>query len=669
MTPFIADLHVHSYLSRATSKSCVLEGFHEWAQHKGVRVVGTGDFTHPAWFEELREKLAESAPGLYRLRPDLAAPVDERVPESCRGPVDFMITGEISSIYKRDGCVRKVHSLLFVPDLDTAAKINARLDALGNVKSDGRPILGLDPRDLLEITLEASPDACLIPAHVWTPWFSMLGSKSGFDSPQECFGDLSAHIFAAETGLSSDPPMNWRVSAMDPLCLVSNSDLHSPAKMGRNANVFLCDPDYFAMRDALRAKDPARCGGTIDLFPEEGKYHYDGHRKCGVCLEPEQSLALDGLCPECGKPLVLGVLHRAVKLADRPKGGKPDTALPCRYVIPLPEILAEIFSCGAATKKVTNAYFGLLRSLGPELRILLELDPDDIQRQEPLLAEAIRRLRAEQVIKQPGYDGEYGVIHVFAEGEKERLQGQRVLFGGPTPQAVPAPTEPRHGLVAVREAEAPSYLTQSAALPGGSQRQANLFGADDLLEGLNPDQRRAATTLDAPVIIVAGPGTGKTRTLTHRIAYLIAQKGADPRTVLAVTFTNRAADEMRERLENLLGAVAQGVTVATFHAFCLGLLRQHCEAAGLPDDFVVVDQAAEEALLRQVGMSARDAARTVDAVSRARQNIEDPAQIPGSPELERALAAKHALGLDAIIPRCLRLLREHPDQQSRSLLQ
>ena len=664
---FIADLHAHSYLSRATSKQCTLEVFHYWAQLKGVRLIGTGDFTHPAWFAELQEKLAESAPGLYRLRPEPAKSADAEVPASCRAPVDFMITAEISSIYKRDGRVRKVHSILLVPDLHTAAKINARLDALGNIKSDGRPILGVDPRVLLEITLEANPDAYLIPAHIWTPWFSMLGSKSGFDSTQECFGDLSKQIFAAETGLSSDPPMNWRVSSLDDVCLVSNSDLHSPGNMGRNANIFHCEPDFFAIKDALQTKDPKKCGGTIDLFPEEGKYHLDGHRKCGVCLEPEESLALDGLCPVCGKPLVLGVLHRVVELADRPKGSKPATALPCEHIIPLPEILAEIYECGPGTKKVMRAYHRLIQDFGPELQILRQLDTESLRDQEPsLLDEAIRRLRNEQVIKQPGYDGEYGVIRVFADRERDKLKKQGVLFAiqsGEQPRRAPGkvskPTEPA---AAARETETPygpsaEPASISLATP---PRQRNVFQTDEILQALTEDQQQAAAVIDAPVIIVAGPGTGKTRTLTHRIAYLVSQQAVAPRNILAVTFTNRAANEMRERLRQLLGAVADAVTVATFHAFCVQLLRRYAGLAGLPEDFTLVDQAEEASLLRsKTGLTAREAATTVEAVGSARRNLEDPTAIPGYRELEEALDEKRALSLDAIVPRAVRLLQEN----------
>ena len=415
MTSYLADLHIHSRYSRATSRDCTLEGLHHWAQLKGVTVAGTGDFTHPAWFAELNAKLVPASSGLYQLRPEVAVVADRDVPDTCHAPVRFSLTGEISSIYKRDGRVRKVHSLVLAPDIETVAKINARLDAIGNIRSDGRPILGLDPRNLLEILLEANPACALIPAHIWTPWFAMLGSQSGFDSLSECFGDLAPQVFAVETGLSSDPPMNWRVRSLDSVALVSNSDLHSPSKIGRNANVFFGQPDYFAMRNGLQRKDRSVCGGTIDLFPEEGKYHLDGHRACGVCCAPEESLRHGNRCPKCGQPLTLGVLHRVLALADRPAGVQPAGALPHRYIVPLDELLGELLGVGAGSKKVLAAYRKLLAACGPELEILLHAPPEQLDPHGPArIGEAVRRLRAGQVFRRGGYDGEFGVVTVFA---------------------------------------------------------------------------------------------------------------------------------------------------------------------------------------------------------------------------------------------------------------
>jgi len=432
-TPYYADLHIHSHYSRATSPACTPEGLHHWAQLKGVGVCGTGDCTHPAWFSELRAKLVEDAPGLYALKPGLGEAASRDVPDACRAPVRFAVTGEISSIYKRDGKVRKVHSIVLFPSLEAAARLNARLAQIGNILSDGRPILGLDPRNLLEMLLEADPRAALIPAHIWTPWFSMLGANSGFDSLEACFGDLSPHIFAVETGLSSDAPMNHRIRCLDRVALVSNSDLHSPANLGRNANRFFGAPSYDAMMDGLRAKDPAVCGGTVDLFPEEGKYHLDGHRSCGVRLAPEASMAHDNLCPACGKPLTIGVLHRVVEL-ERKQSDSPSSALcppssalcppssvlcppssvprlPYRYIVPLPELLAQQLAVAPTAKKVAAAYQRLLAQAGPELPLLLEAGA-------PALAalgavgEAILKVREGRVIREGGFDGEYGTVRV-----------------------------------------------------------------------------------------------------------------------------------------------------------------------------------------------------------------------------------------------------------------
>lgn len=413
---YLADLHIHSRHSRATSPECTLEGLHHWAQRKGVAVVGTGDFTHPAWYAELRKKLLPAEPGLFRLRPAAAAAADAGVPERCRASVRFLLTGEISGIYKRDGRVRKVHSLVLAPDLKTVATINTRLAAIGNIHSDGRPILGLDPRNLLEILLEAHPACALIPAHIWTPWFSMLGSRSGFDSLAECFGDLAPHVFAVETGLSSDPPMNGRVRSLDAVALVSNSDLHSPANLGRNATVFFGDPDYFAMLGGLRRKDPAVCGGTIDLFPEAGKYHLDGHRLCKFGCDPEESKRLGNQCPVCGKPLVIGVLHRVLELADRPAGIRPPRALPHQYIIPLDALIGERLGVGPGSRRVKQAVERLVAACGPELEILLRAEPDSLEAHGPAgIGEAVWRLRAGQVVRRGGYDGQYGSVKVNGE--------------------------------------------------------------------------------------------------------------------------------------------------------------------------------------------------------------------------------------------------------------
>jgi len=386
---FIADLHIHSYLSRATAKNLNLEHLNLWAQLKGITVVGTGDFTHPQWFSELSQKLEPAEDGLFNLKPEHAAQTADMVPTSCRGPVRFILSGEISSIYKKGGKTRKVHNVVFVPGLEVAERLNQKLDRIGNIASDGRPILGLDSKILLEIVLETSEDAFLIPAHIWTPWFSVLGSKSGFDSIEECFEDLTPQIFAVETGLSSDPAMNRRVSSLDGLALVSNSDAHSPANLGREANLFNTELSYSAMRDALRSGDPKRFLGTLEYFAEEGKYHFDGHRKCGVRLSPLETMQNKGLCPVCGKPVTIGVLYRVEELADRKAGERPQTSHPYTSLLPLTDVLSEVFQVGPKSKKVANAFRTLVERLGPEFEILRKSPIETLERHgPPLLAEA-----------------------------------------------------------------------------------------------------------------------------------------------------------------------------------------------------------------------------------------------------------------------------------------
>ena len=341
---FHADLHIHSRFSRACSRDCDLEHLAWWARRKGITVLGTGDFTHPGWAEELRESLAPAEPGLFRLGQDAEDRLRHASPASCGGDVRFMLSAEISTIYRGGERTRKVHHLLFAPTLEAADRITQALSKIGNLASDGRPILGLDSRHLLEITLDGGPGCYLVPAHAWTPWFAVLGSKSGFDLVADCYGDLASEVFAIETGLSSDPPMNWRCSSLDGYRLVSNSDAHSPPMLGREATTFDTPVDYFAMADALRTGDGL--AGTIEFYPEEGKYHLDGHRKCGVRLEPGQSRDHEGACPECGKPLTIGVLHRVTELADRPAGYRPPGAPGFTNLVQLPQVVGEIMATG-----------------------------------------------------------------------------------------------------------------------------------------------------------------------------------------------------------------------------------------------------------------------------------------------------------------------------------
>ncbi|MEU4378585.1 UvrD-helicase domain-containing protein [Micromonospora echinofusca] len=610
-SPFVADLHIHSKYSRACSRDLTLPNLGWWARRKGIGVLGTGDFTHPAWYDHLRETLHPAEPGLHRLSPEAERDIARRLPprlasEAEADPVRFMLSVEISTIYKRDDRTRKVHHLIYLPDLDAVARFNAALGRIGNLGSDGRPILGLDSRDLLEITLEASADGYLVPAHIWTPWFSALGSKSGFDAIADCYADLAEHIFAVETGLSSDPGMNWRVGSLDGYQLVSNSDAHSPPALAREATVFATARDYFAIRDALRTGDGL--AGTIEFFPEEGKYHADGHRLCGVNWSPEQTRAAGGRCPECGKPLTVGVLSRIEELADRPSGHRPAHARDVTHLVPLAEILGELNKVGARSKRVEGKLHELIAALGPELEILTTTPLDEIGRVGgELLAEGIGRLRRGDVRRVPGYDGEYGVITLFDPAELGGDAGtaQETLFDVPVP-AQRTPAEPAPKPRAKRPTAARAEPKRKAAPPAPPPPIAPtpsphepfepmLAGMEEvgtgLLDRLDAMQRVAASAPGGPLLIVAGPGTGKTRTLTHRIAYLCAELNVFPEQCLAITFTRRAAEELRHRLDGLLGPVAEDVTVGTFHSLGLTILRENADAVGLPADFRIADDA------------------------------------------------------------------------------
>jgi DNA helicase-2/ATP-dependent DNA helicase PcrA len=664
---FYADLHVHSKYSRATSRDADLEHLALWARRKGITVVGTGDFTHPAWWEEIRTKLLPAEPGLFRLRPEIEREVARQLPPSCHGPVRFLLEVEISTIYKKGERTRKIHHLIYAASLETAGRIRERLGAIGNISSDGRPILGLDSRHLLEITLQSGPDAYLVPAHVWTPWFAVLGSKSGFDSVEECYGDFAPHIFAVETGLSSDPPMNWRVSSLDRFTLVSNSDAHSPPMLGREACSFDTDLDYFAIRRALETGEGY--GGTVEFFPEEGKYHLDGHRACNVRLEPPETRRLEGRCPACGKPLTVGVMHRVEELADRseeaPTAGRQARVDPYRCLVPLPEMLGEIHGVGSKSKTVEQSVAQLVTRLGPELDILERLPLEEVARAaSPLFLEALTRLRAGNVRRDAGYDGEYGVIRLFEPEEIRERAVVAMLFG----PAVTDPTGIQVGTGAVPPGPSSPRPSSPSLPPARREKRERLVheeaGGEGLLAGLDPDQRAAAEIVEGPLLIVAGPGTGKTRTLTHRLAHLVAERGAAPENCLAVTFSRRAAAEMEERLAALLPEAAGRFLVATFHGLGLTMLR---EQAG--SEFRVATPAERTEIARELfDLSPSKAERLLEEIGRVRCRrsvapaLEIPAELAARTALyEQALVRRALVDFDDLLLRPLALLRERPD--------
>ena len=407
----IGDLHIHSRFSMATSKEGTPENMDFWARKKGISLIGTGDFTHPVWREELRERLKPEGNGLYRLRYEYVREESRKFPgEGTR----FVVSGEISSIYKKNGKTRKVHNVILLPSLEAADAMAQRLEKIGNIHSDGRPILGLDSHDLLEMMLDVCPEGILIPAHIWTPHFSVLGAKSGFDSVEECFEELTPYVHALETGLSSDPAMNWRISKLDRYQLVSNSDAHSPSKLGREANLLDIDCSYEGLYQAIQTGEGLE--GTVEFFPEEGKYHFDGHRKCGVSLSPVEAERLGGICPVCGKKLTMGVDHRVEQLADRTEGFVKEDGKKYESLVPLPEVISACMGYSTASKKVQGCFEQMLQTLGTEYDILRNVPAEDIKScAGERIAEGIENVRTGNVKRIPGYDGEYGKIELFDE--------------------------------------------------------------------------------------------------------------------------------------------------------------------------------------------------------------------------------------------------------------
>jgi uncharacterized protein (TIGR00375 family) len=420
----IADLHIHSKYSRACSKQLMPENIAKWCQIKGIDIVATGDFTHPKWFAELESSLESAEMGLYKLKDCHVAGVPRNDIERMR----FIVATEVSCIYKRGGKCRRVHLCIFMPSLEAAKKFTSAIEARGgNVKSDGRPILGIDSEEILKTALDASSDAMVVPAHAWTPWFSVFGSQSGFDSLEECFGENAKYIYAVETGLSSDPPMNWRFSKLDNITLISNSDAHSPENLGREANVFDFDvvPDYKKICDAIKTRDGFLY--TIEFFPEEGKYHLDGHRACECAMMPEETKKKNYLCPKCKRPVTVGVMHRVDDLADR-RDVKKENFVPYKSIVPLKEIFGECFDVGPKSKKVSAAYDEAIKKIGNEFHILLDAGIGEIHAASgALVAEAISKMRAGNIYIKPGYDGEYGVVKIFNPEERKKILQQKLI--------------------------------------------------------------------------------------------------------------------------------------------------------------------------------------------------------------------------------------------------
>jgi len=660
---FIADLHIHSHFSMATSKKLNPEYLDYWARLKGIKVVATGDFTHPAWLEELKEKTEPAEPGLFKLKPEyrIAGDLPEKIPGA--GEPRFILSAEISNIYKKYGQVRKIHNVILAPGFETIENYQHELQKRKfNITSDGRPILGMDARDLLELTLEINEQNFFIPAHIWTPWFSALGAKSGFNSINEAFGDLTPHIYAVETGLSSDPPMNWMIGSLDRYTLVSNSDAHSPEKLGRNANYFNCELSYQAICNAMKDPSKGAFESTIDMYPQEGKYHYAGHRKCGIRWNPLEAVKNGYVCPVCGKKVTMGVMNRVIELSDRENIETRPNRKPFHSIIPLKEILSEILQVGENTAKVRKEYERLLRKYGPEMSVLLETPLEELRKNnDEILAEGIRRMRERSIHVDEGYDGEYGTMKVFSGHEINELKNRKQAFlfdnkNQELPKSEPRPLIPfdLEELQAIRKSA--NYKT-----PENTEAVAAEEHPGDILSGLNPQQKAATMHETGPALVIAGPGTGKTRVLTSRIEYLVEIKKVDPGNILALTFANKAAEEIRERMA---GKINRPVKAHTFHSFGLEQLQ---DITG--KEIQIIDEEDKISILRkQSNLSASEANKLASDISKLKQLIKKNEESDDNEVVEKYqhfLENNSLYDIDDLVYRLYLLLNEKPEYQQK----
>ncbi len=618
---FIGDFHIHSHFSLATSKQLIPEYLDYWAKIKGIKVVGTGDFTHPGWLKELKEKLEPAEPGLYKLKKEYKIPIDIPDLNPADTEVRFILTTEISNIYKKYDKVRKVHNVIFAPCFETAEKIQRKLTGMEfNITSDGRPILGLDSRDLLELSLNEDENIFFVPAHIWTPWFSAMGSKSGFDTIDECYDDLAGHIHAVETGLSSDPPMNWACSSLDKYTLIANSDAHSPEKLGRNANLFNTDIAYKPIIDAMKNGDPEKFMGTIDFFPQEGKYHYDGHRKCNVCWTPLETLHNKGVCPVCNSIVTVGVMSRVAQLADRDNVLERKNRHPFYSLIPLKEILSEITGNSKTSQKINKLYFSLLNKAGSEFNLLLHLPIDQISKiGNEVLTEGITRMRDREVIVNHGFDGQYGEIRLFRKEEEHHVSQNNALFE--EPEAIY-----KHG---INKLPLMGFDLKAYRDIVTENRKK---GEPDIIEKpasrtkeLNNEQTAAVEHFRGPSLVIAGPGTGKTRVLTHRIAHLVEQKNVPAENILALTFTNKAAGEIRERINKMVKMSNPGkLMISTFHALGLSVLTNHLDVLNRDKNFIILDEDDRYNILsEEMGTEKQQLKKISTEISSIKQHLSD----------------------------------------------
>ena len=643
---YIADLHIHSSYSRATAKNITPEVLELWGRKKGIKLIGTGDFTHPEWRRELGERLQPLGNGLYKLRDEY---IQEKEKYKCCGDkVDdsrFVITGEISSIYKQDGKVRKVHSLIILPSLDDAQKISARLENIGNIHSDGRPILGLSCRDLAEIVFDTCPKAIYVPAHIWTPHFSMFGAFSGFDTVEECFKDMSGEIHAVETGLSSDPVMNRRVSMLDNYQLISNSDAHSPSKLGREATIFSGELSYDGLYAGIRKGEGLF--GTIEFYPEEGKYHLDGHRKCRLSLSPSETESYKGICPVCGKKITIGVLHRVEELADRGDDYRHPQAKPFESLMPLNEVIGASWGKSPESAKVKECCEEMLSFLGPEFFILREAPISDIKTAAGgSVAEGIKRLREGKVILKAGFDGEYGKVSLFTDDELKNSEGQLSFFGM-------TQRETEESKESIKESE----KTKSIEKIKKTEAAKN---TGDVASVLNERQLLVVKSRSEVTAVSAGPGTGKTKTLVEAIIERVEERGVKPSEITAFTFTKKAAGELKERLNRRLKSRSRYIKTGTIHSICLDLLKRACKDCEIADEFVAKGYALEAVEAFGLSLSVRDFLKEISLIKNTGEEYLETTDISNMKEAyhyyNRRLKENGLMDFDDILISCTELL-------------
>ncbi|MCP4131801.1 MAG: UvrD-helicase domain-containing protein [bacterium] len=704
---YITDFHIHSHYSMATSKKLIPEYLEYWARLKGINVVGTGDCVHPGWLSELKEKLEPAENGLFRLKQEFRLPeslaLDKQSNPAIPREIFFMLTGEVSSIYKKNDKVRKVHNVTVFPDFESAEKLSNRLDKIGNIRSDGRPILGLDSKILLEMVLESADSAFIIPAHIWTPWFSVLGSKSGFDTIEECYEDLTQYIFAVETGLSSDPAMNWACSFLDRFKLVSNSDAHSPEKLGREANLFDAELSFQGIYSSL--KGDSGFLGTVEFFPQEGKYFFDGHRKCDIIWDPVETIRHQGICPVCGNPVTRGVMYRVAELADRSVLEEAPNRCDFYSITQLPDLLAEINRVKSSkTKKIQHEYHRLISGLGSEFHLLLFADLKEIEQVGgELLAEGIRRLRNGSVIINEGFDGEFGRIKAFSEDELDSFSGNS-LFAMPAAPAkeIPSGEEEKGYSIKFNVAEFQA-LNRALRLRSESGGTSEIGGTSESLAGnevvssikqdssaessITPDDSSSDPAGEqahfpgvypdggftgspeqflgiehgaGPCMVIAGPGSGKTRVLTERIAWLINKNNIAPENILAVTFSNKAAGEIRDRVNKRVSA--PGLTISTFHAFGLSILQERYAEVGREKDFYIIDDDEKREIISEFVPDKRKINKTMKAIEAFKQGSDDSEELLTIIErYNNELKMRNAFDLSDLIFLAVELLANDPD--------